>query len=131
VRVVTKVVPDSQTTEARVQKHHTDYAGDIKKCASTRDTYSKLVRIRSALFVLIRTISIVTAGQHDRAFDQGHRFVTNPGSRHSRSCTAIVLEVGVHKNLRYSNTEVSYSLPHRLAYWEIGKGHLLLDAEPY
>jgi hypothetical protein len=69
VRVVTKVAPDSQTTEVRVQQHHTGYAGGIEKCASTRDTYSKLVRIRFALLVLIRTISTVTADQHDQTFD--------------------------------------------------------------
>jgi hypothetical protein len=82
--------------------------------------------------VLIRYIYFNPACKILDVFDDdGNGFVTNPGSRHSYSCAAIVLEVGVHKNLRYSNTEVSYSLPHRLAYWETGKGHSLSDAEPY
>ena len=53
--------------------------------------------------------------------DDGNGFVINPGSRHSYSCMAILLEVGVHKNLNYSKTQTGYSLPHWLAYWAVGE----------
>jgi len=49
---VTKIAPDGQTIEGRMQKLCTAVAEDIKKCANTCDTYLKLVKIRSVSFIL-------------------------------------------------------------------------------
>jgi len=49
---VTKVAPDGQTIEGRMQQLCAAVAEDIKKCANTCDTYLKLVEIRSVSFML-------------------------------------------------------------------------------
>lgn len=48
----TKLAPDGQTIEGRMQQLCTGVAGDIKKCANICDTYLKLAIIRSVLFIL-------------------------------------------------------------------------------
>jgi len=49
---VTKVAPDGQTIEGRMQELCKNVAEDIKKCANTCDTYLKLVEFRSFLPML-------------------------------------------------------------------------------
>jgi len=49
---VTKIAPDGQTIEGRMQGLCIDAAEDIKNCANVCDTYLKSVGIRSILFTL-------------------------------------------------------------------------------
>ena len=53
---VTKIAPDGQTIEGRMQKLCADVAEDIKKCANTCDTYLKLVMVQSGLLRLTVTL---------------------------------------------------------------------------
>ena len=49
---VTKVAPYGQTIKGRIQELCAEVAKDIKNCANTCDTYSKLVEIQSVSFAL-------------------------------------------------------------------------------